>query len=368
CSLFTIVFIRNPFLNNSGINPNWDIGTNTIPRYSCAAHKINLMRILRLLAKLSKYAASVRTSTIISYDFTEKKAKLRCEIGTRWSSSYLMLQSFYKAYEKSAFPTDKQCPVRKTKIVSYFKILRPLYSFSLLAQKSDWHIGDVIPGLIIFQSSLSEFQETGEKTKLIDKLISQLKERFQFELESQFYLLATILNTSKLNYWFEQPYAREYSDKIIFNFSETVSQIYQKYINAEDQTQTVNPVNQRKSVPIHNTENSVLRSFLNSVSYESKAERNSSSGLAKINREKEMFLNFIREPTSQQKSTKEFLNENSYRFRILSQIARILFSIPASSAFVERFFSICGIVSSKRSQHIHPQNFMSKTLLKLKKK
>ncbi|RNA40759.1 zinc finger BED domain-containing 1-like [Brachionus plicatilis] len=178
-------------------------------------------------------------------------------------------------------------------------------------------------------------------------------------------MLAAILNTSKLNFWFEQPYAREYSDKIIFNFSENVSQIYHKYINAEDQTQTVNPVNQRRRVPIHNTENSVLRSFLNSVSYESNAERNRSSVLEKINREKGIFLDFIRESTSQQKSTKEFWNENSYRFPILSQIARILFSIPALSAFVERYFSIYGIVSSKRSQHINPQNFMSKTLLKV---
>ncbi|RNA01509.1 hypothetical protein BpHYR1_048609 [Brachionus plicatilis] len=212
------------FLNESTINLlKIQKGTNTIPHYSCAAHKINLVRILGLLAKLSKYSASVRPSTIISYDFTEKRQN-RCQNGTRWSSSYLMLQSFFKAYEKSAFPTDKPCP----------------------------------------------------------------------------------------------------------------------YVNAEDQTQTVNPVNQRR-VPIHNTENSVLKSFLNSVSYESNAERNRSSVLEKINREKEKFLDFIRVPTSQQKSTKEFWNENSYRFPILSQIACILFSIPASSAFVERNFSICGI-------------------------
>ncbi|RNA00647.1 hypothetical protein BpHYR1_019362 [Brachionus plicatilis] len=38
--------------------------------------------------------------------------------------------------------------------------------------------------------------------------------------------------------------------------------------------------------------------------------------------------------------------------------------IPASSAYIVRFFSICGVVSSKRSQNIKAENFMNKVLLR----
>ncbi|RNA23833.1 hypothetical protein BpHYR1_039865 [Brachionus plicatilis] len=39
CSLFTIVYIRNPFLNNSGINPNWDIIYSTLHHYKLVWYK-----------------------------------------------------------------------------------------------------------------------------------------------------------------------------------------------------------------------------------------------------------------------------------------------------------------------------------------
>ncbi|RNA13869.1 hypothetical protein BpHYR1_049674 [Brachionus plicatilis] len=80
------------------------LGTNSVPiqifRYSCAAHNINLVirtsieerkNFSKFLAKLSKFAISIRNSNINSVDLISKKCKLRCENRTRWSSSYLML-------------------------------------------------------------------------------------------------------------------------------------------------------------------------------------------------------------------------------------------------------------------------------------
>lgn len=49
----------------------------------------------------------------------------------------------------------------------------------------------------------------------------------------------------------------------------------------------------------------------------------------------------------------------------LSKIALKLFSIPASSAFIERFFSICGFVSSKRSMNMKPETLTEKCLLRV---
>lgn len=123
---------------------NIELGTNMLPRYSCAAHKINLAvresikscpGFSNILTKLSNFAASIRRSNVLSVNFIEKKAKLRCENGTRWSSSYLMLESFYKAYEKNAFSPENPCPVDKNTIAAYLKILHPLYTLSLMSQK-----------------------------------------------------------------------------------------------------------------------------------------------------------------------------------------------------------------------------------------
>ncbi|RNA21881.1 hypothetical protein BpHYR1_037096 [Brachionus plicatilis] len=103
---------------------NIQIGTNSVPRYSCSAHKINLAvrssiksvsAFVKILSKLSNFASSMRRSTVLSYDFSSKKVKLRCENGTRWSSSYLMLVSFFLAYEKNAFSLENPCPISKNK-------------------------------------------------------------------------------------------------------------------------------------------------------------------------------------------------------------------------------------------------------------
>ncbi|RNA42616.1 hypothetical protein BpHYR1_009249 [Brachionus plicatilis] len=72
----------------------------------------------------------------------------------------------------------------------------------------------------------------------------------------------------------------------------------------------------------------------------------------------------IRDQTELQKSTKEFYSTNSSKLPILSSVAKKLFSTPASSAFVERYFSICGVVSSKRNQNIKTKNFLCKIVLK----
>ncbi|RNA45161.1 hypothetical protein BpHYR1_040948 [Brachionus plicatilis] len=87
--------------------------------------------------------------------------------------------------------------------------------------------------------------------------------------------------------------------------------------------------------------------------------------ILKIRHEKQIFLDLIRDQTELQKSTKEFWSTNSSRLPILSSVAKKLFSVPASSAFVERYFSICGVVSSKRNQNIKSKNFICKTVLKL---
>ncbi|RNA04696.1 hypothetical protein BpHYR1_040743 [Brachionus plicatilis] len=93
----------------------------------------------------------------------------------------------------------------------------------MFSQKTDWHIGDLIPSLIIIiHATFKPNQERGNYKKLVEVLIQTLKERFNFELTSKVYLLAAILNTSKLDLWFGQDFGLSYRQKALDCFTEAV--------------------------------------------------------------------------------------------------------------------------------------------------
>ncbi|RNA09202.1 zinc finger BED domain-containing 1-like [Brachionus plicatilis] len=232
---------------------NIELGTNMIPRYSCAAHKINLAVRAAIkscpvfsntLTKLSKFASSIRRFNVLSVNFIEKKAKLRCENGTR-------------AYEKDAFSPENPCLVDKNTITSYLKILHPLYTLSLMSQNKNF----VEEGL------------RGEKKKLVKALKKSLKERFQFELESKIYLLKALLNTSKL-------YLRDE------NFS-----------NSPEQTASI------PTTSYSNNENRIFRSLLRAKAYETPQDVVRSTRKDQIKKEIDLFLQLLNDRTTFAKST-----------------------------------------------------------------
>jgi len=104
------------------------LGTNIIPRFSCASHKNNIAvrlairkspSLTKTLLALSSYASSVRVSILKSPIFIKKKVRLQVENKTLWSSSFLMLESFYRAYKANAFIEQNPCPVTFAKIQKY---------------------------------------------------------------------------------------------------------------------------------------------------------------------------------------------------------------------------------------------------------
>ncbi|RMZ95369.1 hypothetical protein BpHYR1_025973 [Brachionus plicatilis] len=146
---------------------------------------------------------------------------------------------------------------------------------------------------------------------------------------------------------------------------ETVLFILDDDPDLNSQTQNSEADRSSQTRVYENRENQVFRAFINSRAYETNADRTRLTNIEKIRHEKQIFLDLIRDQTELQKSTKEFWSTNSSRLPILSSVAKKLFSIPASSAFVERYFSICGVVSSKRNQNIKSKNFICKNVLKL---
>ena len=124
---------------------NIELGTSKLPRFSCPNHKLNIvsrtaikecLEFSSLLRKLSKLASKINRSVNRNVQFIEKKARLRCENATRWSSTFLMLLCFIKAYRKGLFDDDEDWVFDIKEIEEYYQILRPLYIVSLFFSKN----------------------------------------------------------------------------------------------------------------------------------------------------------------------------------------------------------------------------------------
>ena len=63
-------------------------------------------------------------------------------------------------------------------------------------------------------------------------------------------------------------------------------------------------------------------------------------------------------------STTDFWNDNKKQFPKISELAKILLNINSSSAFIERFFCICGFIQDKRKGNITIDFFKLKCLLR----
>ncbi len=89
----------------------------------------------------------------------------------------------------------------------------------------------------------------------------------------------------------------------------------------------------------------------------------------KIKRVKDEICNYsliISNPEFKNKeySTKQFWTKNFNEFPNLNQLAKVLLGIQSSSAFIERFFSICGIVCKKRSANMSDDQIILRSFLK----
>ena len=182
-------------------------------RFSCSCHKCNIAvrwaikkcpPLVKILAKLSKYAGTVKNSINLYKMHISKKARLRIENDTRWSSSFLMLEAFQKAYLRNALPVDKPCPISLKTIECYMQILSPAFKFSLLMQKTSSTIADVVPNVLIMLSKWNRMEVVGNYRKLCDLLIKAFNHKFEFELNSEIYSVASLFNVSKLNCWLER--------------------------------------------------------------------------------------------------------------------------------------------------------------------
>jgi len=347
-----------------------------LPRFSCAAHKINISvragikqhpQFTKMLKELSKFCAKSHRSIQIANAHIRSKSRLKCDNKTRWNSSFMMLVSIKKAYEKNTFDTDYKCPYSLETVEKYIQVLLPAYRFSLYMQQTGSPIGDVIPALLIMIQELEKLKINGDSVRgafksLRDLLIKSFKKKFNYELNSQVYLVASVFSVSKLHLWYNRSFSKTYSLKGIESIVEVVSRFHP--INKETNT-GLKRVNNKTTG--RNNESSDEKSALEKFSQISKSETEETSNVGfmeKLKHEKDSFINLLDNTYLKTIKTSKFWELNSNLFPNITRVALILRNISSNSSFIERFFSISGGVCDEQAGNMEDDLIINRSLLK----
>lgn len=292
--------------------------------------------------------------------FTIEKCRLRCENKTRWSSAYLTLYSVYRAYKREL--NMKECPLKLSQIEFYLQILLPAYKFSIGFQRTKSNIGEVVPSILILFNTWTKLAENTNFKSICEKFIKCFKKHFDYELKSNVYFVAALLNTSKLNIW----YWKNYAEDIAFKAKEELINVAFSLL---DNLNALN--NKSNNSSVRNTQKSTQNDDddmfykLHCEEEENEEELNTTT-IITLRKEKEIFLSLIHSDETSALTTplRRFWIENKKQLPNLFKLANQLLSIPSSSAFVERFFSICGVICKKRCGNMSDETFIMRSFIK----
>jgi hypothetical protein len=181
---------------------NIKLGSSDLPRFSCACHKLNLSirhaitkhkYFINIIKKINTSNKKIRRVIKLSKVFNDKRCRLRLDGLTRWSATFLMLESVLRAINKGAFDKTLKCPVKRKTLEIYHQILKPAYELSISFQSSNSSICDVIPGLYHLIYEWENMDLINNEKRFCTLLISCLKKKFEFELNSDIYQVNNFL-------------------------------------------------------------------------------------------------------------------------------------------------------------------------------
>ncbi len=180
----------NPEEHQSKTQFEIQIGTDKLPRFSCANHKLNLairgaigcnQTITSDLKKLNQYVNKVRRSHNMNRIFQNYRCRLRFENQTRWGSAFLCLETIKKAYDRGIFNDpnlELTLPIDITNVESYIKLLKPAYLMNIGFQSHTGSIADVVPNILNLLNVLKHLKKTTTHLDLCVLLINKIKKRF----------------------------------------------------------------------------------------------------------------------------------------------------------------------------------------------
>ena len=204
------------------------------------------------------------------------------------------LKTIKRAYEKNTFDENYKCPYSLEIVDKYIQVLQPAYRFSLFMQQSDAPIGDVVPALLIMLQELEKLKINGIALRgsfksLRDLLVSSFKKKFNYEMNSQVYLVASIFSVTKLHLWYNRSFSKEFALKAIESIEEVLLKLSPLNKLSTDGTRKVSTTIDPESVD----EESILEKFATQLSESDSEEASKVSFLANLKREKDTLINLL---------------------------------------------------------------------------
>ena len=280
------------------------LGTADLPRFSCAAHKANIavrmaiscnQTLLNIIKQLNKYSSAVRASIKLSKSHIQARTKLLYDNKTRWSSTFIMFDSFKRSYQNNAFSPEFPCPINLEAIETYMQIFQPAYLFTLIVQKTSSTIGEIVPLLNIMISKWQRAIVNGNYKVISENLIRTFKRKFDYELKSPIYLVACIFNTSKIGLWIKRK-------DCLYILLDGLKQIPNVFKDFEKASKKNTPNINQRSFSSNKENDDAMSSFLNDQSYENEQPTQISNDL-KIAAEVVIFEKLIEEEKYENIST-----------------------------------------------------------------
>ena len=177
------------------------------------------------------------------------------------------------------------------------------------------------------------------------------------------YQVAALLNTSNLYLWFRMSFSQQC---IKTGLTELATVALQFGKNRKPELET-NSMSSSETMSSMNSESDNLLLKMMSQKREEIHSEGYEWMLKSTEAEKQTleFITIIRESNLKKlKSTKSFWCEHKTSLPILFELANILLNIPSSSAFVERYFSMCGVVCKQRAGNMDPDLIITRSMLK----
>ena len=327
----------------------------TLPNHSsCFAHTLQLVvrdglnecgsHLRQIITKASSIVNYIRKSVNAS-EFLEDQKRLQASNTTRWNSQFYMLNSILSVSEDKL--NSLECSVKLTAyerklLQELCTILQPFEEATLEVQKEHTVSASLaVPLTVALKNQMQSISST-YNSKMVTTLKSSLQKRMSKYEEDENFITAAILDPRFKMSWCFSENTRE----------RHISNIRSK-MNSVDSLSYADEVSPPRKIQ---KSSGSLFSFLPQAS--SNRQRHTSGSI------NELDLYLSEDEEGHKCDIMAYWQSNAKKFPTLSKMAVTYLALPASSAPVERLFSIAGKVFRADRCLLKDKNFEALMFLK----
>lgn len=338
-------------------------------QFGCAAHLLQLSvkdfmerklgvrgKMSKLVSRITNFIHSTKKSLRCGEIYKDKKFNFVMPCITRWGSQYKMLLSIVKHQEHlELFPTDlKHAPPKRGElsvVQELLDALEPAHLFTEALQSRESTVGLVVPGLRLMDAQLSD-EECSSPNSPAELFKSDVKKHMGHLLESKFYKVAAVLDP-RVAYGMKSDAGALAITREAMQLAHDVAKEAGK--KSPEKAEPEEPaVKKRRTLfsLVQATPKPKAQTFGDTVEEQIQLELN-----LYLNDTATLYGNLEISPSMYWKS-------NGAKFTTLAKIAAYSNGAPASTAEVERLFSVAGRIMRPHRACLTPQNGECLTILK----